>query len=349
MASLVEYYEWGRVRWRVNFERDGSGRKLRFTSHAEACRKLYLEEMHLLTVQTLDRQETKRAFTVKKMIQFYLGYQWDRVEGGKVTEVTYDRAEKSLRGLPEALTGRNLGEVSRLVIEESAPKGSWTWLRAAARQMVEHGLIVPGGLKSFPAEEKRERGDVVVPLETEIAGLYRSTDDAVLHMFVYLASTCGLRVSEILGLKREDVRGNKLLVRRHETEKGLRGGVKRGRGRELPLSGEFFGLLDKLDPRCDWLIYRREGKVFRRYGLSGIQSRMRSVYRRAGVKFTSHELRHFAASCWLMEGREILEVSHLLGHKDVLTTLRLYGHLLRRPKELRGYGLEGLERGRNSA
>lgn len=349
MASLVEYYEWGRVRWRVNFERDGSGRKLRFTSHAEACRKLYLEEMHLLTVQTLDRQETKRAFTVKKMIQFYLGYQWDRVEGGKLTEVSYDRAEKSLLGLPEALTGLRLGEVSRVLIEESAPKGSWTWLRAAARQMVEHGLIVPGGLKTFPAEKKREREDIVIPLETEIEALYRSSDDAVMHMFLYLASTCGLRVSEILGLKREDVRGDKLLVRRHETAKGLRGGVKRGRGRELPLSVEFFGLLEKLDPRCEWLIYRHEGKGFRRYGLSGIQSRMRKVYRKSGVKFTSHELRHFAASCWLMEGRGIPEVSYLMGHKDEQTTVRIYGHLLHRPKPLRGYGLEGLERRRNSA
>ena len=41
-----------------------------------------------------------------------------------------------------------------------------------------------------------------------------------------------------------------------------------------------------------------------------------------------HDLRHASASLLLAEGVQVLEVSRMLGHSDIGTTLRVYGHLM---------------------
>ena len=40
-----------------------------------------------------------------------------------------------------------------------------------------------------------------------------------------------------------------------------------------------------------------------------------------------HDLRHSAASMLIMEGFKLVEVSELLGHCDIGTTVNVYGHL----------------------
>jgi hypothetical protein len=46
-------------------------------------------------------------------------------------------------------------------------------------------------------------------------------------------------------------------------------------------------------------------------------------------KFTFHGLRHFAGSAWLAQGMRIQDVSWLLGHKSIQTTMRIYAHQLK--------------------
>ena len=43
---------------------------------------------------------------------------------------------------------------------------------------------------------------------------------------------------------------------------------------------------------------------------------------------TVHWLRHFAASYMLSQGAALFEVSRALGHADISTTTRIYGHLV---------------------
>ena len=50
----------------------------------------------------------------------------------------------------------------------------------------------------------------------------------------------------------------------------------------------------------------------------------------AGVKrLTPHGLRHTFASLLLADGVPVTEVSHLLGHKDSYTTMKVYAHFVR--------------------
>lgn len=49
---------------------------------------------------------------------------------------------------------------------------------------------------------------------------------------------------------------------------------------------------------------------------------------RAGFEgFTPHELRHTTAALMIDQGANPLTVQRRLGHKDIRTTLQLYGHL----------------------
>jgi integrase len=42
---------------------------------------------------------------------------------------------------------------------------------------------------------------------------------------------------------------------------------------------------------------------------------------------TPHALRHTAAAIMIDQGADPLQVQRRLGHKDISTTLRIYGHL----------------------
>ena len=47
----------------------------------------------------------------------------------------------------------------------------------------------------------------------------------------------------------------------------------------------------------------------------------------AVIPFTPHGLRHSAAALWIAQGANPVTVQRRMGHKDVRTTLQVYGHL----------------------
>jgi integrase len=57
----------------------------------------------------------------------------------------------------------------------------------------------------------------------------------------------------------------------------------------------------------------------------------RPALRRAGLRTTivTHELRHTAAAVWLSLGFPVEYVRRQMGHRDIATTIRNYGHLER--------------------
>lgn len=108
----------------------------------------------------------------------------------------------------------------------------------------------------------------------------------------------GMRLSEIIGLKKEDIQGNRIFV-----EQG-----KYSKDRYVPMPKNWKGyMLDLLPLKVSGRTLQRNFKKYSK--LAGLDSR-----------YTFHSLRHgFAIKC-LSKGMPINELQLFLGHSNVSTT-----------------------------
>jgi integrase len=79
-------------------------------------------------------------------------------------------------------------------------------------------------------------------------------------------------------------------------------------------------------PASEWVFPARQGGHLR-YDNFRVRVWDPAVERASLVPLTFHELRHTAAAVMINEGADPLQVQRRLGHKDVGTTLGVYGHL----------------------
>ena len=184
------------------------------------------------------------------------------------------------------------------------------------------------------------------PTPNEIGRLITAAvPDARLHALLRVAALCGLRASELRGLRWSDVdlKAEELHVRQRADRYCAIGAPKTKESRRtIPLSPETVLALKAWKLACpkgelDLVFPAATGAVVRH------QNMLRSlapVMRAAGVvtkdskpKYGLHALRHFFAS-WCINskasgGRELPAkvAQHLLGHSSIVMTLDRYGHL----------------------
>jgi len=127
---------------------------------------------------------------------------------------------------------------------------------------------------------------------------------------------CGLRVSEVVGLERNDI-----------DETNMRINIRHGKGdkaRVVRMSQNLGDLLEKyLAERTDTLPYlfaTYDGQ--RKIGVRAIQRMIKNTAVRAGIDkpVSCHKLRHSFATHLLESGTDIRYIQALLGHADLSTT-----------------------------
>lgn len=145
------------------------------------------------------------------------------------------------------------------------------------------------------------------------------------HCLLELLYATGMRVSELVGLPRSVLRGDKRVL----TIKG-----KGGRERLVPLNATARAALDaflsvsgKFD-NSEWLFPSKAalGHVTRQ----GFAQDLKSIAEAAGIspdRVSPHVLRHAFASHLLDRGADLRAVQQLLGHADISTT-EIYTHVL---------------------
>lgn len=332
MASIKEFTNrQGRRRWRVHYVESGTTRHPEYRTFEEACRMLFVVEDKRLSGISANTFLTMRDFTVRKAIWFYLGWQWQKVMEKRLTETTFRTIEYQLSTVPDEIGDRHMTDVSRMDIEKSVGKYAWVWLRAAFRWFHRRGII---SMNPCPKPHRREKKQVIIPTRKEVQRLFNLAERQQEKMFIFLCSVCGLRTCEVLALRRSDVAEGKIYIRQHLTNTGIKPGTKRSSGRSLVVPEAMWSLLEEHDDRFAYLIH--DNRNFKRpVSLQSYRShRMKPLYERAGVSFSNHALRHFAAATWIANGLDILVVQRLLGHRNVEMTLEYYGHLLREPGEV---------------
>ncbi|HET6391107.1 site-specific tyrosine recombinase XerD [Hyphomicrobium sp.] len=145
------------------------------------------------------------------------------------------------------------------------------------------------------------------------------------HCLLELLYATGMRVSELVGLPRSVLRGDKRVL----TIKG-----KGGRERLVPLNATaraaldaFLAVAGRFD-NSEWLFPSRSalGHVTRQ----GFAQDLKSIAEAAGIapdRVSPHVLRHAFASHLLDRGADLRAVQQLLGHADISTT-EIYTHVL---------------------
>lgn len=164
---------------------------------------------------------------------------------------------------------------------------------------------------------KKENRLPEVLTKEEVKLLLGSTDSEKSRLMLSLLYSAGLRVSELVNMKVDDMNFN-----------DNTGWVRRGKGgkdRLIAISSNLASeLRDYLKERENKYIFSKEKPLTTR----NIQKIIKGTKIRAGInkKVTPHTLRHSFATHLLEQGTDIRVIQQMLGHSNLNTT-QIYAHV----------------------
>jgi len=174
-------------------------------------------------------------------------------------------------------------------------------------------LQMPNRFYSIERPRKRETLPKVISLE-EVQSIIKNTNNIKHRCIVSLLYSAGLRRSELLNLKLEDIDSKRMVIT-----------VKNGKGnkdRLTILSGTV--LKDLRQYFLEWKpkIYLFEGKNNEKYSASSVLLIIKNAAKKAGIRknITPHMLRHSFATHLLENGTDLRYIQVLLGHSSTRTT-----------------------------
>ena len=178
------------------------------------------------------------------------------------------------------------------------------------------GLDTPKTTKSLPRyltlDESRHLLDAV-------DGVNRERDYCIICLFL----NCGLRISEIVGLNIGDVRGDSLRVL-----------GKGNKERIVYLNDACQAAIEAYKPVRSEMVGSSVSALFvsnrrQRMGREAVHAMVKKTLLKAGLdpdKYSSHKLRHTAATLMLQNGVDVRTLQEVLGHEHLNTT-QIYTHV----------------------
>lgn len=252
-----------------------------------------------------------------------------------VNEVDKLRTELKIRGF-SPLTARNYsffvekflnktGKEAKDVDEDDAKaylsemfdtKSKNTIMLAAASLKFFYSEI----LKKEFAQVKMPKKDKTLPevlTKDEVKNLIDSTDNEKSRLIISFLYSSGLRVSELVNLKVEDM----------NFEEGT-GWVRRGKGAKDRIFNISKGLIEELRGYLNGREYKYLFSKEKPLTTRNIQKIICGTKKRAGInkKVTPHTLRHSFATHLLEAGTDIRTIQAILGHASLNTT-QVYTHI----------------------
>jgi site-specific recombinase XerD len=193
-------------------------------------------------------------------------------------------------------------------------------LRNALRHLFQDTLGRTDELKAVP-RPKRERRLPVVLSRQEVQRLFAVVENIKHKALFMMAYDAGLRLSEVLNLRIEDIDSQRMVIR-----------ICQSKGKKDRYGRLFKGLLKLL--REYWRVCRPESFLFpgaclhKRYDVSTPGQILKKLCRKAGIGkcVSMHTLRHSFATHLLEAGTNLRVIQQLLGHSNIQTTC-LYTHI----------------------
>lgn len=213
---------------------------------------------------------------------------------------------------------RNLNEASR-ARKVSSIRSFYRYLTTKAKLLDENivqELDSPRLRKSLPRYLTLEES---IHLLHSVDGKNKERDYCILMLFL----NCGLRISELVGLNVSDIHGNTLRVL-----------GKGNKERILYLNDGCKAAIDNYLTVRNGMTLDHEPALFvtvrkKRISKAGVHKLVKKHLLEAGLdptKYSSHKLRHTAATLMLQNGVDVRTLQEVLGH-DHLNTTQIYTHI----------------------
>ena len=156
--------------------------------------------------------------------------------------------------------------------------------------------------------------------KNEIQLLFNSTYNLKHLTILAVIYSCGLRVSELINIKINDIDNNRMVIH-----------IKKAKGnkdRQVQLTNQLLELLRKYYKKYLPVNYLIVGQNGGKYSTTSIQKIIKNSSFKAGInkKVTPHTLRHSFATHLLENGTDIRFIQKILGHSDIKTT-QIYTHV----------------------
>ncbi|MCT1921514.1 tyrosine-type recombinase/integrase [Brevibacterium luteolum] len=250
------------------------------------------------------------------------------------------------------VTSADIGRWYRQLIlraSEGARRPVYMTARAMFRSAVDEGLIesnpvtVKGADTHVPVRRVEEDGAGHVLSPGQVTALAEAVPDE-LRALVLIGAHCGLRLGELLGLRRYDVSLESQVIQVRRQAVVTKGGVKETQRlktktsrRGVPFPAFMVEMLE---------LHMKEharsgvkGLLFPREGGSGLQTHLhpntvRKIVRAAAISeglpmdTTPHDLRHTCMTALGQVGATLAEIMEMAGHRDVEVAM-LYQHAQR--------------------
>lgn len=166
----------------------------------------------------------------------------------------------------------------------------------------------------------KERKLPLVLSEEEVVRLFEAVSNIKHKAILVTLYSCGLRISELLGLKLSDIQSDRKLVL-----------VRQGKGRKdrtTVLAPTTLELLRKYYLACRPKVYLFEGGDGIPYSARSVSNILKEALYHANIDkpATPHTLRHSFATHLLENGTDLRYIQTLLGHNSAKTT-EIYAHV----------------------
>jgi integrase/recombinase XerD len=229
------------------------------------------------------------------------------------------------QGFPARATADDVARYLTHLVEERGVSRSYHAQAVSALRLLFARVLRRRSVMGGIPRPRKERRLPTVLGQGEVAGLIQATRNPTERAMVMLLYSAGLRVSELVGLRREDLDEDRCLIR-------VRGGKGR-KDRYTLLSdraAEVVRIHLEFQPsEAPWVF--PGGEESRPLTSRSVQKIVARVGERAGIKkrVTPHVLRHSFATHLLEAGTDIRYIQELLGHASTKTT-QVYTHVSRK-------------------
>ncbi len=167
---------------------------------------------------------------------------------------------------------------------------------------------------------RKENKLPVVLSEWEVAAILENTKNIKHKAIISLLYSAGLRVGELLALKKTDIDSKRMCIFIRQ--------AKGKKDRYTLLSVKLLELLREYYKQHKPKVYLFEGQNGGKYSAESINQFIKRSVKRAGIKkaVSAHTFRHSFATHLLERGVGIGHIQKLLGHNNISTTL-MYTHI----------------------